>query len=100
MRQGEPTRAPGKRRGRGRDRARGLHALAYNLGKFHADAGDAQDGTAVVADQPAGEADQDRRQGREPRPLTWGGSAKTALPNKGRAAGSGTAETGAETSSP
>jgi hypothetical protein len=46
-----------------------LHALAYNLGKFHADAGDTEDGGAVVADQLAREADQDRRQGREPRPL-------------------------------
>ena len=46
-----------------------LHALAYNLGNFHADAGDAEDGGAVVADQPAREADQDRRQGRQPRPL-------------------------------
>jgi hypothetical protein len=31
--------------------------------QFHADAGDAEDGGAVVADQPAREADQDRRQG-------------------------------------
>src|SRR6478736_6345460 len=37
--------------------------------QFHADAGDAEDGGAVVADQLAREADQDRRQGREPRPL-------------------------------
>jgi hypothetical protein len=29
--------------------------------QFHADAGDAEDGRAVVADQPAREADQDRR---------------------------------------
>jgi len=35
-----------------------LHVLAYNLGKFHADTRDAQGGEAVVADQPAGEADQ------------------------------------------
>jgi hypothetical protein len=33
------------------------------------DAGNAQDCGAVVADQLAREADQDRRQGREPRPL-------------------------------
>jgi hypothetical protein len=32
-------------------------------------AGDAEDGGAVVADQLAREADRDRRQGREPRPL-------------------------------
>jgi len=31
--------------------------------QFHADAGDAEDRGAVVADQPAREADQDRRQG-------------------------------------
>ncbi|TMJ44406.1 MAG: hypothetical protein E6G90_17055 [Alphaproteobacteria bacterium] len=37
--------------------------------QFHADAGDAKDGGTVVADQLAREADQDRRQGREPRPL-------------------------------
>jgi hypothetical protein len=39
--------------------------------QFHADAGDAEDGGAVVADQLAREADQDRRQGREPRPLFY-----------------------------
>jgi len=38
-------------------------------GQFHADAGDAQDGGVVVADQPAREADQDRCQGRQPWPL-------------------------------
>src|SRR5712671_2543027 len=36
---------------------------------IHANAGDAQGGGAVVADQPAREADQDRREGRPPRPL-------------------------------
>src|SRR6266702_2566083 len=40
-------------------------------GEFHADAGDAEDGRAVVADQPAREADQDRREGRQPRPLRY-----------------------------
>src|SRR6266852_1437172 len=34
--------------------------------QFHADAGDAEDGGAVVANQPAREADQDRRKGGEP----------------------------------
>ena len=34
-----------------------------------AKAGDAEDGGAVVADGPAREADQDRREGRQPRPL-------------------------------
>src|SRR4051812_31710415 len=37
--------------------------------QFHAHAGDAEDGAAVVADQPAREVDQDRREGRPPRPL-------------------------------
>jgi hypothetical protein len=37
--------------------------------QLHADAGDAEDGGAVVADQPAGEADRDRRQGRQSWPL-------------------------------
>jgi len=37
--------------------------------QLHADAGDAQDGGAVVADQPAREVDQDRREGRQPRAL-------------------------------
>jgi hypothetical protein len=40
-----------------------LHALAYNLGIFMRNPGDAQDRGTVVADQPTGEADQDRRQG-------------------------------------
>jgi hypothetical protein len=37
--------------------------------QLHADAGDAEDRGAVVVDQPAREADQDRRQGRQPRSL-------------------------------
>ena len=37
--------------------------------QFHADARDAVDGGTAVADPPAREADQDRRQGREPRRL-------------------------------
>src|SRR6516162_5304879 len=37
--------------------------------QLHADAGNAASGGAVVADQPAREADQDRREGCEPRPL-------------------------------
>src|SRR5215472_15501248 len=37
--------------------------------QFHADIRDAEHGGAVVADQPAREADQDRCQGRQPRPL-------------------------------
>jgi hypothetical protein len=50
--------------------------------QFHADARDAEDGGAVVADQPAREADQDRREGRQPRSLRHlpdgrGGSAAT-----------------------
>ena len=46
-----------------------LHALAYNLGKLHADAGDAQGGVALVTDEPEREADQDWRKGRQPWPL-------------------------------
>ena len=46
-----------------------LHALAYNLGKLPAHAGDARADQGLVADEPEGEADQDRRQGRQPRPL-------------------------------
>jgi hypothetical protein len=38
-------------------------------GQFHADAGDAQSDGVVVADQAAGEADQDRRDGHQPQPL-------------------------------
>ena len=37
--------------------------------QLHADAGDAEVGGALVADQPAREADQDRREGRQPRAL-------------------------------
>ena len=37
--------------------------------QLHAHAGDAEDGAAVVADQPARKAEQDRREGREPRSL-------------------------------
>src|ERR1700730_14241204 len=37
--------------------------------QFHANAGDAQAGGAVVTDQPAREADQDRCQDRQPWPL-------------------------------
>src|SRR5271168_4153470 len=36
-------------------------------GQLHADAGDVEDGGAVVADQLAREADQNRREGRQPR---------------------------------
>jgi len=39
------------------------------LGQFLADAGDAGTYEWLVADHPQGEADQDRRQGGEPRPL-------------------------------
>jgi Transposase DDE domain group 1 len=38
-------------------------------GQLHADAGDAQAGGAMVTDEPAGEADQDWRKGRQPWPL-------------------------------
>jgi hypothetical protein len=39
------------------------------FGQFHAHAGNAQGGGTVVANQPARQADQDRRQGRQPRAL-------------------------------
>jgi hypothetical protein len=39
-----------------------LHVLAYNAWQLHADAGDARGDGALVADEPAREADQDRRQ--------------------------------------
>ena len=37
--------------------------------QFHADAGDVEGGGAVVVDQPARKADQDRRESRQPRAL-------------------------------
>jgi len=37
--------------------------------QLHADAGDARDSGAVVAHEPAREADQNRREGREPWPI-------------------------------
>jgi hypothetical protein len=46
-----------------------LHALAYNLGNFMRTLALPQVGRAMVADQPQGEADQDRREGRQPWPL-------------------------------
>src|ERR1700716_4164305 len=53
--------------------------------QFHADAGDAADRGAVVADQPARQADQDRREGRQPRALCYvpngrGRGAETDVP--------------------
>ena len=56
-----------------------LHALAYNLGKLHAHAGGAEDGAAVVADQPAREADQDRRQGGQDGPYVTFQMAEVAV---------------------
>jgi hypothetical protein len=46
-----------------------LHAPRLQSRQFHANAGDARDRRAVVADQLAREADQDRRQGGQSRPL-------------------------------
>ena len=46
-----------------------LHALAYNLANFMRTLAMPKTVAAMVADQPAREADQDRRQGRQPRPL-------------------------------
>jgi hypothetical protein len=48
-----------------------LHALAYNLGKFPAHTGDAGADQGLVADESEGQADQDRREGGEPRPLCY-----------------------------
>jgi hypothetical protein len=39
--------------------------------QFYADAGDAENRETVVGNQPTGEADQDRRQGGQPRPLRY-----------------------------
>ena len=39
--------------------------------QFYADAGDAENRDTVVGNQPTGEADQDRRQGGQPRPLRY-----------------------------
>src|SRR5438105_7290631 len=39
--------------------------------QLHANPGDAENRGAVVADQPEGEVDQDRREGHEPRPLRY-----------------------------
>jgi Transposase DDE domain group 1 len=46
-----------------------LHALAYNLGNFMRTLAIAQGGGALVANQPAREADQDRCEGRRPWPV-------------------------------
>jgi hypothetical protein len=46
-----------------------LHALAYNLGNFMRTLAMPQGVGTVVADQPAGKADQDRRQAGELRAL-------------------------------
>jgi hypothetical protein len=53
--------------------------------QFHADACDAQDGGTVVADQPAREADQDRRQSRQPWPLRHlpNGRGRSVAPDAG-----------------
>ena len=46
-----------------------LDALAYSAGNFMRTLAMPKAGKAVVADEPAGEADQDRHQGPGPRPL-------------------------------
>jgi hypothetical protein len=46
-----------------------LHALAYNLGNFMRTLAMPKAGGAVVTDQPARKAGQDRREGRQPRAL-------------------------------
>jgi hypothetical protein len=54
---------------RGQRRASSAPCARLQPRQLHADVGDAQGGGVVVADQPVREADQDRRQGGEPRPL-------------------------------
>jgi Transposase DDE domain group 1 len=46
-----------------------LHALAYNLGNFLRTLATPEPIKDWSLDQPEGEADQDRREGRQPRPL-------------------------------
>jgi hypothetical protein len=46
-----------------------LHALAYNLGNFMRTLAMPKTAEPVVTDQPARKADQDRHQGRQPRPV-------------------------------
>ena len=62
----DPAVMPDLRRQR---RASSAPCAGLQSRQLHADAGDAEDGRTVVADQPAREADQDRREGRQPRPL-------------------------------
>ncbi len=62
-----------------------LHALAYNPCQLHADAGSAERGGALVADDAAGEAGQDRCQGRQTRmvrdlPIGRSGGGKRPVP--------------------
>jgi Transposase DDE domain group 1 len=51
-----------------------LHTLAYNLGNFMRTLALPKAAAAWSLTSLAREAGQDRRQGRQPRPLTWGGS--------------------------
>jgi hypothetical protein len=59
-----------------------LHALAYNLGKFMRTLAIPEDRGAVVADQPAREADQDRREGRSHGRYVTFQMAEVAVPRK------------------
>jgi hypothetical protein len=52
-------------------RARKERRPASRPWQLHAHAGDAEGSGVMVADQPAGKADQDRRQGGQPRPLRY-----------------------------
>jgi hypothetical protein len=63
----DPTVMPHLRRQRG---APPVPRTGVQSRQLHAHAGDAEDGGAVVADQLAREADQDRRQGQKPRAAT------------------------------
>jgi hypothetical protein len=57
-----------------------LHALAYNLGNFLRTPGDARADQRLVADEPQGKADQDRREDRQPWSLCRFQMAEVAIP--------------------
>jgi len=59
-----------------------LHALAYNLGNFPTHLGDAGTNQGLVAVEPEGEADQDRRQGHQLWPKHRLPMAEVAIPRQ------------------
>src|SRR5262249_27644674 len=56
---------------RGQRRAAPTSCARLQSGQFLADAGDARDDQGLVTDKLEGEADQDRRESREPRRALW-----------------------------